>query len=81
VWGSRCSRVEHRLFGVVSCIARKYTWSSWPGWNVVVWGPAPDTLLGPEGSGVKLDLQAGIRSGPSPLVNRFAAPCLLGGVG
>ena len=68
--------MEHRLFGVVSCIARKYSRLLFGGGGVERgwWcGSAPDTLLGPEGSGVKLDLQAGIRSGPSPLVNRFAA--------
>ena len=53
VWGSGCSRVEHRLFGAFLVVTHKYKSSSfgmlgsgtwwWSGW-------VPDTLLGPEGS-------------------------------
>src|SRR4051812_42269242 len=46
---SRCSRVEHRLFGTGPGPARKY--SSHQGvWKAAGEGTVPDTLLGPEGS-------------------------------
>lgn len=47
--------MEHRLFGTVLVVARKYRPSAPSGvgrqWNVVVVGGVSDTLLGPEGSG------------------------------
>jgi hypothetical protein len=52
--------VEHRLFGADTDSCRKYksgprTWQ----WNAIERVPAPDTLLGPEGFGRKLEPQAG----------------------
>ena len=45
--------MEHRLFGADTDSCRKYksgprTWQ----WNAIERVPAPDTLLGPEGSGI-----------------------------
>ena len=52
--------MEHRLFGADTDSCRKYksgprTWQ----WNAIERVPAPDTLLGPEGFGRKLEPQAG----------------------
>ena len=54
MFGSGCSRVEHRLVGADTCPCRKYkpvpVRRAWQ-WNAIGWGEALDTLLGPEGSG------------------------------
>src|SRR5574338_1128015 len=48
----RCSRVEHRLVGAEPDSVAS---TAPPGeWNAIGDGEAPDTLLGPEGSGVQL---------------------------
>ena len=57
--------MEHRLFGAAFFSQHASTPPS-GGRNGWCGGPAPDTLLGPEGSGESSFPRAGIRSGPSP---------------
>ena len=58
---SGCSRVEHRLFGadLASCTQVQAGPFGGGQWNAVGAGAAPDTLLGPEGSGESSTSRAG----------------------
>lgn len=63
--------MEHRLFGADITVSSQVHLLG--GRNAAGGEPAPDTLLGPEGSGESLILKAGIRSGPSPWTNHRAS--------